>query len=264
MCQKRLLDDCLACDVSPCPYREVFQSTDQKGRGVPRPFVIELPFDQRSEIPAGGSFEFALVLFGRSLSFLPLFIMVFDEIGKSGFGIGKSGYFSIQSVTTPENATVYTPGGGFGAAPSRCVAEVQGGYIGGKGMLLDFITPVQIRRQGQVEIPTFVDIVSALMRRLKLLYRFHSDERIDQKIVELALDEARRAVNEQSLTFPTALSRFSSRQKQRIGYPGHVGKISVEGEFSSLYPWLAVGEYVHVGKGCTFGLGQYKLTILKS
>ena len=36
-------------------------------------------------------------------------------------------------------------------------------------MLLDFITPVQIRRQGQVEIPTFVDIVSALMRRLKFV-----------------------------------------------------------------------------------------------
>jgi CRISPR/Cas system endoribonuclease Cas6 (RAMP superfamily) len=102
------------------------------------------------------------------------------------------------------------------------------------------------------------------MRRLKLLYRFHSDERIDQEIVESALDEARRAVNEQSLLFHTVLSRFSSRQKQRIIYPGCVGKIFAEGDFSSLYPWLAVGEYVHVGKGCSFGLGQYKLTILES
>jgi CRISPR/Cas system endoribonuclease Cas6 (RAMP superfamily) len=40
---------------------------------------------------------------------------------------------------------------------------------------------------------------------------------------------------------------------------GFVGHATYEGDIARLWPWLALGEWVHVGKGATFGLGQYEV-----
>jgi len=38
-----------------------------------------------------------------------------------------------------------------------------------------------------------------------------------------------------------------------------VGSITFEGDFEEFLPFLMLGEYIHVGKGTSFGLGKYEI-----
>jgi CRISPR/Cas system endoribonuclease Cas6 (RAMP superfamily) len=33
----------------------------------------------------------------------------------------------------------------------------------------------------------------------------------------------------------------------------------LNGDFNELMPFLALGEYLHLGKGASYGMGQYRL-----
>jgi len=40
---------------------------------------------------------------------------------------------------------------------------------------------------------------------------------------------------------------------------GSLGTIRFEGELYKFMPYIKAGEVLHVGKGTTFGLGQYRI-----
>ena len=41
-------------------------------------------------------------------------------------------------------------------------------------------------------------------------------------------------------------------------FPGTIGKDTL----AEFYPLLQMGEYLHIGKACTFGLGKYESGLL--
>ncbi|MFQ5963842.1 MAG: CRISPR system precrRNA processing endoribonuclease RAMP protein Cas6 [Candidatus Scalinduaceae bacterium] len=49
----------------------------------------------------------------------------------------------------------------------------------------------------------------------------------------------------------------SASQKQRVTMGGFIGKAVFEGDIEGFMTLIALGEYVHVGKGTSFGLGKY-------
>jgi CRISPR/Cas system endoribonuclease Cas6 (RAMP superfamily) len=42
-------------------------------------------------------------------------------------------------------------------------------------------------------------------------------------------------------------------------FGGLLGSITYEGRFEESLPLLRLGEYIHIGKNTTFGLGRYRL-----
>jgi len=40
---------------------------------------------------------------------------------------------------------------------------------------------------------------------------------------------------------------------------GFMGEITYEGDLKEFWPYIKMGEYVHVGKGSGFGLGRYRI-----
>ena len=53
-------------------------------------------------------------------------------------------------------------------------------------------------------------------------------------------------------------TRYSNRQKQDMDLGGLVGHFSLSNISDELWAYLYLGQWLHVGKNCVFGLGQYQ------
>ena len=54
-------------------------------------------------------------------------------------------------------------------------------------------------------------------------------------------------------------TRYSSRQGRQMTWDGFTGLATYEGDLKPFWPYLVFGQWTHVGKGATFGLGKYRL-----
>jgi len=55
-------------------------------------------------------------------------------------------------------------------------------------------------------------------------------------------------------------TRFSSRQDQEMTLGGVIGEWTLSGDLEELLPWFWLGQWLHVGKNATMGMGKYSLT----
>ncbi|NIA10440.1 MAG: CRISPR system precrRNA processing endoribonuclease RAMP protein Cas6, partial [Nitrospiraceae bacterium] len=53
--------------------------------------------------------------------------------------------------------------------------------------------------------------------------------------------------------------RWSNRQGTRMKLGGFMGEVTYKGDLRPFWPYIRLGEYVHVGKGSSFGLGRYRI-----
>lgn len=53
--------------------------------------------------------------------------------------------------------------------------------------------------------------------------------------------------------------RYSNRNEGKHPLSGLVGQALIEGIAEPLWPYLILGQWVHVGKGASFGQGRYEL-----
>ena len=54
--------------------------------------------------------------------------------------------------------------------------------------------------------------------------------------------------------------RYSQRQQREMHFSGLVGSIRLEGDLMPFAPLLHLGQWLHLGKKATFGMGAYALT----
>ncbi len=253
---------CSDCGEASCVYRTLFEATDEKGRPVAAPYVLEPPADDRSLIPCGEELSFGLILVGRALTLLPFLIMVFDEIGKKGIGRFRSRYRLMR--VSADGQEVYSDGRLVALPQGKSLEDVWAGSPYDDGAIrIDFLTPVHLREEGRLADPArFPVLFDSVYRRAKLLARFHSDERLRE---DPALREAAAKVKLLgSDTKLCTVERLSRTQGKFLKYDGYVGWLALAGVAPEIVRWFKVGEYLHVGHGCTFGLGRYRISPVSS
>lgn len=92
-----------------CPYGVVFETSPPPGalrlrlnQDVPRPFVIKPPLELKTEYRPADRLVFEIVLIGRSVDYLPYFILAFRQMADTGIGLrddrGRRGRAALQSV----------------------------------------------------------------------------------------------------------------------------------------------------------------------
>jgi hypothetical protein len=276
--------DCGRCLLkSICAYPYVFETAPPpdsvKLRSlaqVPRPFVIEPPeHGGRQSYRAGECFDFALVLVGRALDYLPYFVLTFRELGQVGLG-KASARFDVHEVLSERPAgsqrvyaaaegVLHNEGERMTFATLAQPPSLASSSRLPRKLVLHFLTPTRIRAEGRLRAElTFQDVVRALLRRLSSLCYFHCG-------CELPVNF--RSLIEQASMIRTIGSelcwheqdRFSTRQRQRIEMGGVRGRVVFEAPEAELWapylPLLAAGEWVHVGKGTVMGLGKYRVEL---
>jgi hypothetical protein len=249
-----------------CPCRTTFSqelSADpsqlRRHQKPPLPFLFEIPLLQGQ--PGGmrevvvvlrliGSAATSLVeiylqsllqLFGDNSSFLPkgaklVRVEALSPDGGSSYLGGPSGSFDLSVIPVASFDELL-------AAPSGNVSDIS----------LVFTTPARILAAGRPlrELP-FSAVAGALLRRISSLASYYGGVELDHDFKWLA--EQSRVVRCSSAALSWA--------DWGGGVQGITGEVSYRGELTQFLPFLKLGELLHVGKGASYGMGQYEITAL--
>lgn len=271
-------DDCLL--LHTCAYPAVFRPAAPPGsdrlsahQRIPVPYVLEPPPRRTESWPAGETLSFNLLLLGQGLSYLPYFILAFQQLGEKGLGRQRVPAHLAQVLAMRPHHDPAVPlwqGGGLhpnwralGTWPTHQLPQTSNT---GTSLTLRFLTPTRLKHQGTYvyQAPPFHVLFRTLLRRVSSLSYFFAGQvwNIDyRQWVDKAEQVQRTAADVQWLDW----DRYSSRQQQRVNMGGLVGRVtytapaSLGGDLSPFLPLLHLGELIHLGKGTAFGNGQYEL-----
>lgn len=260
-------DNCNGCLLSRvCAYGYLFETpvieSDRimrKYTQAPHPFIFESEGRLVSQVTENERAELAMVLVGGSNVYLPHVFLALQELGKKGLGRDRVPY-EIESLVTENGHAVYEASRGtvLDRPTPKTLCLEPGPSRRGRFSLV-FETALRLQHEGELcRKPGLAAIVAALRRRLFLLRYFHGDGCAEQLAASF-LDAAQDAAELENTFDWTDAKRTSTRQGRDIPIGGVTGRITCEGDVGALEPLLRAGEYVHVGKNATFGLGKYRL-----
>jgi hypothetical protein len=223
----------------------------------PRPFVMTPQFPCASPLKKNDPFYCDLILMGRAIEYLPYFVYAFETIGKSGIGQNRGKYWiSHINDRTDETIIFDGPSRQFTGTPqTRNMSEIRADTFD-QPLKLTFVTPTRIKDQNCLtHALTFELLIKNLLRRLRLLAQTTATEwTLDYSNI---LDQAKQVQTVHSNLYWYDWQRYSVRQRRSMKLGGFMGEISFEGDLATFLPFIEIGQYIHVGKACTFGLGKY-------
>lgn len=264
---------CMGCPLlQTCPYTRIFEAPPpaqhalQKFSQIPNAYVIEPPLLADTRLQAGEILQFNMVLVGDALEHLALITFAWQSALKQGLTKSRSAAELIAVEWLPADlepvpvwlaqAPVladHTPLLAMPAAPS-----------GLQEIALNFSTPLRLQQQGQ---PLRADqlsprtLLAAVARRVALVMEFHAHQDHWGAQVPAIAALAEGLTDDRQLRWHD-WTRYSSRQQQEMTLGGLVGSWALKGHpdtLATLWPWLWLGQWLHVGKNASFGLGAYQL-----
>lgn len=274
--------ECKGCLLTTnCPYAYIFETAPPPGaealrnyESIPRPFVIEPPMENRTSYAPGETLSFGLLLFGKAISYLPYFIVVFRELGAAGIGKGRNPYeiVKITACNGLSGAEQVIYRGDEQVVTNADLAVTGGDVIGAfsgpasggqafREVTVEFLTMTRLKFDKKfVHVVEFHILLRNLLRRLSSLMYFHHGLELDLDFRGI-LERATEAGILSAQTSWVDWERYSNRQEVRMNLGGVVGRVTYGGLDTAFIPLLKLGEFVHVGKATTFGMGKYRLTL---
>lgn len=231
-------------------YERVFEG-QREGDPERTPLYVIRP------APSDPSFAPAVdwILIGEAGRFEGSLVRAWDVA--SGMGLGADRVpFAIKEVRSLDaNAAMISADQRW---TLREAAEALRPKISGDAAIrLKFSAPLRILRRGKLmERPTFTDIAVASLRRLASLA---CGEGFDRMLSASVIAAANRT---ESMTWQgnrADFVRWSGSQQREMDLHGVTGSLDLQRGAGSLWPLLAAGKWIHVGKGTVFGLGQLEL-----
>jgi len=255
---------CADCPITiTCPYHRVFESAPppvghalQRFSQVPHPYIIEPPPWGAHTVLAGDTFDFNMVLIGQARHLLPLILAAWQRA--LAHGLGKSAG-TAQLIAVHDDASEQLVYAGEGS-PTRLLEGEAHIPSAQSSATLEILTPLRLQNNSRPLGPDTLTprpLLTALVRRLALLAEFHTETRWTPDFVALA--QAADVVTGQAQLNWRDWTRYSSRQQQKMSLGGVVGTWYLSNLTPELWLALWLGQWLHVGKNTTFGLGRYRL-----
>lgn len=258
-------ETCEACPLGQaCAYGYIFETPIPGSETVmrnypqaPHPFIFEPNQNAKTRVQTSESLTHSLVVVGEAIRYLAHFFLAIEQLGRNGLG-GDLVPFQVDHVTTEAGLSVFEhPRQSCFAMARLEELMLEPGASRTATFEIAFRTPARITVGGRIaKTPTLLDVVKALARRVFLLRHFHCG-RGEEPVSDRFLDAARAARCLETRLHWHDADRYSTRQKRRVPIGGVMGRMVFEGDFGILEPLLRAGEYVHVGKNATFGLGKF-------
>lgn len=273
--------ECKACPLyTTCPYPAIFSPPPpaahslQRFSEIPVPFIVEPPEWGARSLASGEGFSFGLVLIGPALNQLPLILHAWQRALSHGIGKGQ-GQASLEQVSlaaglqgTAENAVgpeeeleIYSPRAP-NIAPHPLALPPPPNEVPER-VTLSHTTPMRLQHNGRPISPQALmpaEFLMTLIRRISLLSEFHLKHPIQADFAQLKTQA--QALRTQKTLRWQDWQRYSNRQQQSMALGGCMGMWTLHGNLRPFMPWLWLGQWLHVGKNASFGLGHYELVEL--
>ncbi len=257
---------CAACPLyRSCAYPAIFETPPpldyarRQFSNIPLPFVVEPPPWGEREHGRGSALNFDIVLIGPALSQLPLVLMAWRRALQLGLGpqqgTARLEHVFVEGETEPVLASAATR-----VRPHAQDLPLPPPEPAPSSVTLIFDTPLRLQRGGHllgVGELTSQDLLRALLRRVAELVELQLGGSLD-------IDFAALSAHAGTITGDAQLSwrdwtRQSSRQQRHMVLGGAIGRWTLCGGLGPFWQLLHLGQWLHVGKNTTFGLGRYRI-----
>lgn len=276
-------NDFSRCDAKPpacqCPYGFLFEPKNttgnphiRAGEEVARPFVIEPPLDTKRDYQVGERLTLHLLLFGKAQEFLPFFLVTLRELPRMG-APSQRGRLSLEEIWSVNDLAgvkqrVYLSADQLVRSVEQPIsfdnlAATAAQYPTDR-LTLHFQTNTILQYQSRtLRRLEFHALISRLLQRLETIAALYGDVAQSSRLQNFDPPALIRAAKAVTIADDRARwnvwSRYSRRQEQKIPMDGVIGKITYTGDLAPFLPLLLIGQYLHVGKGCVFGLGKFSV-----
>jgi CRISPR-associated endoribonuclease Cas6 len=211
------------------------------------------------------SIRLGLTLVGRSRAWYPWVVAAMAGIGRRGLGAERRNLSLVRICSVGPDGTqsvIDTETRGV----NDKIPELSGGQIVALGpeptsqAVVAFITPADLKRKGQridqLDGPKFF---RRLIRRIGTLAESYCTIPADAgpcdfRALGALADQV--TVKEQDVSMQT-WERYSNRLESKHPLSGLVGRALLSDIPEPLWPYLILGQWVHVGKSASFGQGRY-------
>lgn len=250
-----------------CPYCQVFAPPAlpahglQKFSQMPAPYVIAPPTGGARRLAPGDTFTFSLVLIGQALAHLPALLLAWERALRTGLGVQHSRCTlvevvhenGLQSLLYKRKQLSFLPPPLPAAPALRHHAT------------LHLTSPLRLQQQGKPAKAHTLDartLLVTLARRWQLLQDVAlGADAPQQDFAQLSAQASAITLHGEGLRW-FDWGRFSQHQQQEMQWGGLLGSVHLEGDLSPFAPLLHLGQWLHVGKNASFGLGGYRLGAL--
>lgn len=252
---------------STCPYCLMFAAPPlaehglQKFSQMPQPYAIEPPGLGEQRLRAGKTFQFSLVLIGKALELLPTLLLAWHHALRKGLGEHhtRCTLLSVQQ----ENGDPLWSADNAGLAPLAPNTQLPPVLPLGEYVTLHFYTPLRLQQRSKPVRANTIDartLLVTLARRWQLLMDIHLGSQAPQQDFSTLVTQAEAIRLDASDLRWFDWGRYSQRQQQEMKLGGLTGSLHLHGALSPFAELLHLGQWLHVGKNTSFGLGGYRMT----
>lgn len=267
------LPNCKSCPLQKtCPHALIFDPlpTETKVKGqfseIPHGYSVEPPLVGGRTYQEGEIVRFHFVLIGKLQQYLPFIVLAWQKAFQKGVGKlnGTGVLLKVHYCEENQNITIYDIEEDMLQDHSEHMTITMPTHC--SNITLNFLTPLRlnIKKNNQTIKPqdlTSRDLLMTLVRRVHLLTDFYTQETLTADFTALA-ELAENINSEKNLHWQEG-ARYSNRQHKTIPLGGLIGQWQLTGNLTPFIPYLYLGQWLHIGKGVTSGLGQYNLLNLK-
>jgi len=257
---------CAECPLyRSCAYPAIFETPPplayarRKVSNVPLPFVVEPPPWGERAHAAGSLLHFSTVLIGPALAQLPMVLMAWRRALQLGLG-PQQGTARLERVFVEGQTEPILSAAAPGVRPHAQLLPLPPPGPAPGCVTLVFDTPLRLQIGGHllgVGELTAQHLLRALLRRVAELVELQLGASLD--IDFAALSAHASTISGESQLAWRDWTRQSNRQQQRMVLGGVVGRWTLQGDLAPFWPLLHLGQWLHVGKNTTFGLGRYRI-----
>jgi len=220
-------------------------------------YLIEC-MDHRTEFKKGGTMDFSLTLFGKSIVYLGQYLQAFFALGRSGVGKYAAKYY-VQAVDDMKGNHIME---NYDVVPAKCRPETVADYVRRRKAELAasgcrneviFETPLCLKYQG-IQLQQFhaEAVFQAVFRRIQML-DYYEEKYLALPDIQVYPEMTRQWAGKY------IVPRYSSTHQSKMNLEGITGGFALDSIPEKYLDYLLAGELTHIGKNTSFGFGSYKV-----